>query len=73
MPMATKLRKGVTFHEGVSPIKSHDYIISWSCEITSQNKNKKPFRVMGYCEKLSPLKSHDPLIAWSCDFDFLFL
>ena len=34
MPMATKLGSLVTFHEGLPPIKSHDFLITWSCRIT---------------------------------------
>ena len=33
MPVATKLRSVVTYHEGVPPIKSHALII-WSCKMT---------------------------------------
>ena len=38
MHMAIKLGRGVTYHEGVPPIKSHDPLITWSCKITRQTK-----------------------------------
>ena len=38
MSMTTKLCKGVTYHEGVPLIKSHDPRITWSCEIAWQTK-----------------------------------
>ena len=34
MAMAIKLGIVVTYHEGFSPIKSHDPLIMWSCIIT---------------------------------------
>ena len=39
MPMATKLSMVITYHKGLPPIKSHDPLIMWSCEITWQTKN----------------------------------
>ena len=38
MAVATKLGKLVTYYEGLSPIKSHDPFITWSCKITWQTK-----------------------------------
>ena len=34
MPMATKLGKMVTYHDGLLAMKSHDPLITWSCKIT---------------------------------------
>ena len=34
MFMATKFGKMVTFHDGFSPIKAHDFVITWYCKIT---------------------------------------
>ena len=34
MPMATKLGRVVAYHEELPPVKSHDFLITWSCEIT---------------------------------------
>ena len=34
MFMATKFGKMVTFHDGFSPIKAHDLVITWYCKIT---------------------------------------
>ena len=31
MPIATKLGKIVTYHEGLLPIKSHDFLIMCTC------------------------------------------
>ena len=38
MLMATKLRKVVTYLEGLLPIKSCEKMITWPCEITLQIK-----------------------------------
>ena len=35
---ATKLGTVVTFHERLPPTKSHDPLITWSCEITGRTK-----------------------------------
>ena len=32
--MATKLGRMVTYFDGIIPIKSHDPVITWSCDIT---------------------------------------
>ena len=73
MPIAAKLR-GVTYYEGVPPIKSHDPLITWSSEITWQTKNitptampvtTRPDRIVTYLGWLLPIKSHDHLILWS--------
>ena len=39
MLMTTKLDRVVTYHKGLPPIKSHDPLITRSCEITWQTKN----------------------------------
>ena len=39
MPMAIKLGRVVTYHEWLPPIKSHDPLMTSSCEIMRQNKN----------------------------------
>ena len=41
MLMTTKLGRMVTYPYGLLPIKSHDALIWWSCEITWQTKNIK--------------------------------
>ena len=38
MPMATKLGKLVTWHEGLPPIMLLDPLVTWSCEIMWQTK-----------------------------------
>ena len=38
MHMSTKLTKEVTYHERLLPIKSHDLLVMWSCDITWQTK-----------------------------------
>ena len=37
--MATKLGRMVTYLDGLLPIKSHDPLITWSCEIPGQIKS----------------------------------
>ena len=34
MPVATKLGRKVTYHEGLPPTKSRDILIKWSSKIT---------------------------------------
>ena len=34
VPMTTKLDRMVTYLDGLLPIKSRDYLITWSCEVT---------------------------------------
>ena len=38
VPMATKLGRMVTYLDGLLPMKSHDPLITWSCEITGSRK-----------------------------------
>ena len=38
MPMANKLGRVVTYHEGLPPIKPDDPLFTWSCEFTWQTK-----------------------------------
>ena len=38
VPMATKLDRMVTYHEELPPIKLHERLIKWYCEITWQTK-----------------------------------
>ena len=82
MPVTTKLGRGATYHEGL-PIKSHAYIITWSCEISWQTKIVSLRqclwlpnfgRVSIYTEKLPYINSHNPLIMWSREIlDLLYL
>ena len=69
MPMATKLVRGLTYHQGIPTIKSHDPLASWSCKITWQTKNislaAKLGRMVTYLKLLLPVKSHDHKITWS--------
>ena len=71
MSIATKLGKMVTYDERLLPIKSHDLLITWSCEITWQTKNisttamsltTKIGRLVTYLEGPLPIESHDHLI-----------
>ena len=36
LPVATRLSRVVTYHDGLPLIKSHDPLITWSCKITRQ-------------------------------------
>ena len=71
IPITTKLGGVVTYHEGLSPIKSNDPLIMLSFKIKWQTKNisttrvplaKKHDRITTYCDGLLPIKSHD---TWS--------
>ena len=73
--MATKLVKEVTYHEGLPPIKSHDFLITWSCLITWQIKKISTTGVpmatklgwmVTYLNGLLTIKGHDHLVMWSC-------
>ena len=39
MPMTTRLVRRVNYFERLLPIKSCDYIITWSCEFRGQTEN----------------------------------
>ena len=69
--MATKFVRGVTYHEGVSSIKSNGPLI-----ILPTNSNYYIFttpmpmvtkfgRLVTYREWLLPIKSYEHIIAWS--------
>ena len=36
MPIATKHGRAVNYHDGLTPIKSHDPLITWFWEITQK-------------------------------------
>ena len=64
--LATKRVRVVTYHEGLPPIKSHDFLIMW------QTKNIATTRVsmatnfdgmVTYLEGLLPIKLRDPLVT----------
>ena len=70
--LATKRVRVVTYHEGLPPIKSHDFLIMWSCEIKWQTKSMSTTRVsmatnfdgmVTYLEGLLPIKLRDPLVT----------
>ena len=72
--MDTRISRVVIYHKGLIPIKSHDPLITWSCEITWQTKIiitqlTEWFMVtklcsMGtYLDGFLTIKSHDPLIT----------
>ena len=76
MPMISKLCRVVTYHEGLAPIKSHDRLIRWSCEITWHIKSistitlpmvTKLGRMVINNEKLQLIKWHDP--STTCSFE----
>ena len=55
--MATKLGRVVTYHE-LSPIKSHNPLITWSCiSTTTVPIVTKLIRMVTYFEGLLPIKS----------------
>ena len=72
--MDTRISRVVIYNKGLIPIKSHDPLITWSCEITWQTKIiitqlTEWFMVtklcsMGtYLDGFLTIKSHDPLIT----------
>ena len=78
MSMATKLGWVLTYLEGVSLIKSHDPLITWSCEISWRTKTHymstttmsmatKLDRVVTYCQAGPPTKSEGCLVIRSCE------
>ena len=76
MPVATKLGRMITYLDRLLAIKSHDLLITWSCEITWQTnhfistttvpKATKLFRMVIHLERLWNIKSYKALIMWSC-------
>ena len=77
VPLATKLGKVVTCHEGFASIKSRGPLITWHCKITWQTNNISPLRNTcdhqtwefgDLLEGLSSTNSQDCLIMWSCKF-----
>ena len=66
--MATNFDRVVTYLERLPPIKSHDPLITWSCEMRWQIKNTSTFtmvistnfgRMVTHKEELPILNSHD--------------
>ena len=76
MPLATKLRRMVTYLNGLLPIRSNNCLITWSCKVTLQTKiiifttrvplATKLCRMVTYLNGLLPIKSNNCLITWSC-------
>ena len=72
VPWTTKLGRLLTYFKGLLSIKSHDPLITWSCEITRQTKNHVSLvliateigRVVTYYEELALIKLHDTSITW---------
>ena len=66
--MTTKLSKMVTYLDGLLRLKSHDHLVTWSCEINWQTKSiissmphdmnmtMKLGKRVTYHEGLSPIK-----------------
>ena len=77
MSMATKLGRVVTYNDVLPSIKSHDPLMTWSCDITSQTKSiRSPLpqrhqkttnfgRKETYREGFPLIKLHDRLLSWS--------
>ena len=71
--MATKLGSIITYLDGILPIKSHEALISWSCEIMWQTQSvvSLPSKrllpaMMTFLDGLLQIKSHGSIITWSC-------
>ena len=80
MPLATKLGKVVTCHEGFASIKSCGPLITWHYKITWQTNKLITSPLRNACdhqtwkfgdllEGLSSINSQDCLIMWSCKFN----
>ena len=62
--MATKLCKMVTYLDGLLPIKLHDPLITWLCEILGKTKTIiSPLTL----DQWPPKKSRNPLNIGSCE------
>ena len=70
MPIATKLGRVFTDNEEFPLVKSHDPLITWSCEVTWQIKDISPTirslaikigKVVTYYEGLPSRRSNNPL------------
>ena len=74
--MATKLGRMVTYLEGLTTIKSHNILITWSCKAMWQTKSlylyyqsaygHKLARMVAHLDGLLIIKSCKTLIMWSC-------
>ena len=67
IPMDTKCDRVVTYHEGRSPLKSHEPLITWS--LTSCEKLKPlylSYKQYLWAANLTGFNLHDPLILWFC-------
>lgn len=70
MPMAIKLVKVMVYNEQLSPIKSHNSLITWSCEHTFKEilsilQCQWPSKLTGWWytnQKVASIKLIDPLI-----------
>ena len=78
MSMAIKLGKMVIYFDGLLPIKSRDFLFTWSSEITWQTKiiiSSRPqclwspnfSKTTTYLDKLQPNTVHDPDLLFLCN------
>ena len=77
VPIATKLARMMPYLDGLQAITSHDPLITWYLEITSQSKiiisplttvciaTKLSGRLTTYLKRLLPMQSHGSWVTWS--------
>ena len=78
VPMANKLRRMVAHLDGLLSTKSHDPLITWSCEIAWQKDRYISIialamatelgRMVTYLAWVLTIKWHNTLFKWSCKF-----
>lgn len=77
MLMVTKISRLLTSLKWLPRVKLHNTLITWSCNITPQNKTLISLvpqwfiainlgRMVTYPEKLLSIKLLNPLNTWSC-------
>ena len=78
MFMINTFARVLAYHEGLSSVKSHNFLVMWYCEIMWQTRANcistttmsmvlKPGKVVACRKRLSPINSNDPLVTWYCE------
>ena len=66
MAMATILGRVVTYHEELSPIKSHDPLITWSFEINDKKNHYISTTWVGMANKTGKMVNLPFWALWTC-------
>ena len=64
--MATKTGRGVTNYKGFPPMKLHDPLLTWFCEMTRQTQIIIFTTAMPMITKLCRTVTYVHTISWSC-------